>query len=264
MPGATDTSADSPVRTPTTRGARCETGAEVGVPLGEGVVVVAPLVEALLLHAMRRRAGATAAPRPTRLISRPHPVDSVAYVAESTSVLLSRPGSALEVLPAGSLVLPALLGRRPPTYVVVGHAPVDVSLRVGPFETLDDRVVHQVALQLTVAVSDSASGLRELAEDSGAGDPVGLEGLDDALLDRLTREVSARTTEAVRRRTLAELTGLSLGVLLDGALPSTFLGGLVERSGLEVVDVDWPTEGRGWSAAVPAPAALGPGSGSSR
>jgi hypothetical protein len=240
--------------------------------------VVAPLVEALLLHAMRRRAGATTTPRATRLVSRPQLVDSVGYVAESTSVLLSRPGSALQVLPAGSLVLPALLGRHAPTYVVVGHDPVDVSLRIGPFETLDDRVVQQVALQLTVAVSGSPSGLRELAEGSGAHGTAVLEGLDDALLDRLVREVSARTTEAVRRRTLAELTGLSLGVLLDGALPTTFLGGLVDRSGLEVVDVDWPTEGRGWSAAPApvgsapvgsaplgsAPAVLRPGSGPSR
>lgn len=219
--------------------------------------MVAPLVEALLLRAVRRRSAAAPVHRPTRLVSRPRTVDSVAYVGDATSVLVERPGGALEVLPAGSLVLPTLLGLSAPSYVVVTHEPVDVWLRIGPFETRDDRVVHQVELRLTVAVGDSASGLRDLADEPGADHPAGLDGLGDALLDRLAREVSARTTEAVRRRTLAELTGLSLGVLLGGALPATFLKGLVERSDLEVVDVDWPTEGRGWSARpTPAPAAI--------
>jgi hypothetical protein len=217
--------------------------------------VVAPLVEALVLHVMRRRAGDVTAPRPTRLVSRPHVVDSVGFVADRTSALLRRPGADLQVLPAGSLVLPALLGRSGSTYVVVTHDPVDVWLRIGPFETLDDRLVQQVELQLTVSLSDSAAGLRDLAGEVGSDGPGGLEGLGEALLDRLTREVAARTTEAVRRKTLAELTSLSLGVLLDRTLPATFLGGLVARSALEVVDVDWPTEGRGWAATpIPGPA----------
>lgn len=221
--------------------------------------MVAQLVEALLLRAVRRRP-AGGVHRPTRLVSRPHVVDSVAYVADATSVLVERSGGGFDVLPAGSLVLPALLGLRAPSYVVITHEPVDVWLRIGPFETFDDRVVHQVELRLTVALSDSASELRELADGPDADHPAVLEGLGDTLLDRLTREVSARTTEAVRRRTLTELTGLSLGVLLGGALPTAFLSGLVERSDLEVVDVDWPTEGRGWSAPpTPAPgAATGP------
>ena len=212
--------------------------------------MVAPLVEALLLRAVRRRGAAVPPPRPTRLVGRPHAVDSVACVAERTSALLLRPGRALEVLPAGSLVLPALLDRTAATYAVLTHDPVEVWLRVGPFETLDSRVVQQVELRLTIALADSWSRLGDLAQECGATDVDGLGRLGEALLDRLGREVTARTTEAVRRRTLAELTGLSLGVLLDGALPTVFLGGLVERSGLEVVDVDWPTEGRGWSPAV--------------
>ncbi len=224
--------------------------------------MVAPLVEALLLRVMRRRADAVRSLHPTRLVGRPHVVDAVAYVADRTSVLLLRPGAGLQLLPAGRLVLPTLLGGGTSTYVVLSHEPVGLRLRVGPFATLDERVVQQVELRLTVTLSDSPSGLRDLAKDCEAADPEGLGTLDDALLDRLTREVAARTTEAVRRRTLAELTGLSLGVLLDGALPATFLGGLVDRSELEVVDVDWPTEGRGWAPApppVPAPAVLEPG-----
>ena len=218
--------------------------------------MVAPLLEALVLHVMRRRAGGVAAPRPTRLVSQPHVVDSVGFVADRTSVLLRRPGGDLQVLAAGSLVLPALLGRGGSTYVVVAHDPVVVWLRIGPFETLDGRLVQQVELQLTVALAGSSADLRDLAGEAGADGVAGLDGLGDALLDRLTREVAARTTESVRRKTLAELTGLSLGVLLDRTLPMTFLGGLVERSGLEVVDVDWPTEGRGWSATdAPTPAA---------
>ena len=212
--------------------------------------MVTPLVEALLLRAVRQRGAAVPLPRPTRLVARPHALDSVASVAERTSALLLRPGTGLEVLPAGSLVLPTLLGRAVGTYVVLTHDPVEVWLRVGPFETLDSRVVQQVELRLAVALTDSSSRLRDLAEECGAADLDGLGRLGDALLDRLGREVAVRTTEAVRRRTLAELTGLSLGVLLDGALPTVFLGGLVERSDLEVVDVDWPTEGRGWSAPV--------------
>ena len=218
--------------------------------------MVSPLVEALLLRAARRRPAAGPAHRPTRLVSRPHPVDAVAYVADDTSVLVGRPGGGLDVLGAGSLVLPSLVGLSAPTYVVVTHEPVDVWLRVGPFETRDDRVVQQVELRLTITVGTSPSGLREVAEEPTAAGQAGLGGFGDALLDRLAREVAARTTEAVRRRTLDELTGLSLGVLLDEALPGTFLGGLVERSALEVVDVDWPTEGRGWRPALassPAP-----------
>ena len=220
--------------------------------------MVAPLVEALVLRAMRRRAGAVATPAPTRLVSPPHVVDSVSYVADRTSVLVLRAGADVEVLPPSSLVLPSLLGRRAPTYMVVSHDPVDVWLRMGPFETLDDRVVHQVELQLTVSLASSPSGLRDLAEEAGvdatSNSADGSPDLGDALLDRLAREVAARTTEAVRRRRLAELTGLSMAVVLDGALPTTFLGGMLERSDLEVVDVDWPTEGRGWpSALAPAP-----------
>jgi len=226
--------------------------------------VVAPLLEAVLLRSMRRRAAAVPALRPTRLVSRPRAVDRVAYVGDRTSVLLLRPDAGLRVLPAGSLVLPALLGGDTSTYVVVSHDPVDLWLRIGPFETLDERVVQQVELRLTVVVSDSSSGLRDLADPSGSSGADALDrldGVDEALLDRLTREVSARTTEAVRRRTLAELTGLSLGVLLEGALPTTFLGGLVDRTDLEVVDVDWPTEGRGWPGPpvpLPAPSDLEP------
>ena len=210
--------------------------------------MVTPLVEALLLRAVRRRGAAVPLPRPTRLVGRPHPVDSVACVAERTSALLLRPGAGLEVLPAGGLVLPALLGHLVPTYVVLTHDPVEVWLRLGPFETLDERVVQQVELRLAITLSDSSSRLRDLAEECGATDVDGLGRLGEALLDRLGREVATRTTEAVRRRTLAELTSLSLGVLLDGALPTVFLRDLVERSALEVVDVDWPTEGRGWSS----------------
>lgn len=210
--------------------------------------MVTPLVEALLLRAVRRRGAAVPLPRPTRLVGRPHPVDSVACVAERTSALLLRPGAGLEVLPAGGLVLPALLGHLVPTYVVLTHDPVEVWLRLGPFETLDERVVQQVELRLAITLSDSSSRLRDLAEECGATDVDGLRRLGEALLDRLGREVATRTTEAVRRRTLAELTSLSLGVLLDGALPTVFLRDLVERSALEVVDVDWPTEGRGWSS----------------
>lgn len=235
--------------------------------------MVVPLVEALLLRVLRRRAADAPANRPTRLVSLPHHVDAIGYVAEGTSVLLVRPGSRVEVLPAGSLVLPALLGR-PPAYAVVCHEPVEVWLRIGPFDTLDERTVRQVELQLTVTLSDSPSGLRDLldsgapsaassvtssATSSGAARdgydaapaPASLD-LGSLVLDRLARELTSRTTEAVRRRTLRELTGLSLGVLLDQALPRRFLGGLLERSVLEVVDVDWPTEGRGWST-PPAP-----------
>ncbi|GAA3578984.1 hypothetical protein GCM10022197_40540 [Microlunatus spumicola] len=235
--------------------------------------MVAPVVEALLLHVMRRRAAVAAkpVPRPTRLVSRSRTVSSVGYVAERTSVLLLPPGGDLQVLPAGSLVLPALLGRHGSTYVVVSHDPVDVWLRVGPFETLDDRQVHQVELRLRVTLGSSPSGLRELtdgalpdvadpedgSEDGGSAAgavphrPGRLDGVGEAVLDRLASAVSDRTTEAVRRRTLAELTGLSLAVVLDGALPPTFLGGLVERTELEVLDVDWPTEGRGLPVLVP-------------
>lgn len=213
--------------------------------------MVAPLVQALLLRAMRRRAEAVPPPRPTRLVSRSQVVDNVAYVADRTSALLLRPGADLQVLPPGSLVLPTLLGTGTSTYAVVSHDPVDLWLRMGPFVTLDDRQVQQVELRLTVSLSDSPSGLRHLAEEAAASGPDGLDGFGDVLLDRLTRAVSARIMEAVRRRTLAELTGLSLGVLLDGALPRTFLGGLIDRSDLEVVDVDWPTEGRGWPASLP-------------
>lgn len=217
--------------------------------------MVAPLVEALLLRLLRGRDDDTTGPRATRLVSARRPVDSVGQVRPGTSVLLWQPDAGVEVLPAGSLVLPALLGRSVPSYAVVSHDPVDVWLRTGPYDTLDDRTVHQVELRLTIRLSSSASGLRELAEEPG-GD------LAATVLDRLTREVSVRTTEAVRRRTLADLTSTSLAVVLDEALPTTFLGGLVDRSGLEVVDVDWPTEGRGWPT-PPAPvpggtSALGP------
>lgn len=219
--------------------------------------MVAPLVEALLIRALRRRAGDEPATAPNRLVGEPHRLDSVGFVARSTSVLLQRPGAAVQVLPAGSLVLPALLGRTPASYAVVSHAPVDVWLRLGPFETLEGRVVQQIELQLTVALGDSPSGLTELLDPGRAG-ASDLAGVGDALLQRLAREVSAKITEAVRRRTLGDLTGLSLGVLLDGALPSGFLGGLLSRSALEVVDVDWPTEGRGWSTTLaPRPGGAG-------
>jgi hypothetical protein len=161
------------------------------------------------------------------------------------------------VLPAGSLVVPALLGRGAAAYAVVSHQPVDVWLRIGPFDTLDDRTVRQVELWMTVTLSDSPSGLRDLVESSAdARDPSDPLHLGDVVLDRLAREVAARTTEALRRRTLVELTGISLGVLLDGALPTSFLGSLADRSALEVVDVDWPTEGRRWPV-VPATGAVG-------
>ena len=238
--------------------ARCETDPEVGARPGEGVVVVAPLVEALLLRAVRRRPAGTRAPahRPTRLVGRPHPVESVALRRRpDLRRWCERPGSGdLEVLPAGSLVLPALLGLRAPTYVVVTHEPVEVWLRVGPFETLDDRVVQQVELRLTVALGDSASGLRDLADEPGSARArPGSRGS----ATRSWTGWPARSRRGPPRPSAAarwhELVDSSLGVLLDGALPPTFLGGLLERSALEVVDVDWPTEGRGW--VVPAPPA---------
>jgi hypothetical protein len=219
--------------------------------------VVVPVVEALLMRALRRRAGDAPATRPNRLVSARHEVDSLGFVADHTSVLLLRPGTSVEVLPAGSLVVPTLLGRGAPAYAVVSHLSVDVWLRVGPFDTIDDRTVRQVELRMTVTLADSPSGLRDLVESATEGrDPSDPLDLDDVVLERLAREVTARTTDAVRRRTLVELTGISLGVLLDDALPTTFLGGLVDRSALEVVDVDWPTEGRGWPV-VPVPGAVG-------
>jgi len=240
--------------------------------------VVAPLLEVLLLRVLRRRADAEAASgaapvRPTRLVSAAQRVDTVAFVAERTSVLLQREGSPVEVLPAGSLVLPPLLPRSRASYAVLTHEPVDVRLRLGPFDTVDGRTVHQVELLLGVALVDSPSALHDLVDtdarlrdaaddarpDTRPDVPEGsaaLDGLGERLLDRLARELSSRTTDAVRRRTLADLTHLSLGVVLDESLPPVLLGGALERTTLEVVDVDWPTEGRGWRPALassPAP-----------
>ena len=124
--------------------------------------MVAPLLEVLLLRLLRRPAG-TEPLRPTRLVSRVRPVDTLGVVDDRTSVLVQRPGSAPEVLPTGSLLWPPLLaGTRPdprPAYVVVTHEPVDVWLRVGPVETLEGRTVHQVELRLTVALEASPAGL---------------------------------------------------------------------------------------------------------
>ncbi|SEQ11119.1 hypothetical protein [Microlunatus flavus] len=228
--------------------------------------MVAPLVEVLLLRVLQRRAAAQPPSPPNRLVSRARRVETLGHVADGTTVLLHRPGSAPEVLPSGRLVWPPLVTRAQPTYVVLTHDPVDVWLRVGPFDTLDDRTVHQVELRLTVSLASSPSELHELLEDDarfrgGGGDdgPDLLDGFGDRLLERLAREVTNRTTDAVRRRTLADLTSSSLGVVLDEALPRTFLGGALDRSALEVVDVDWPTEGRGWPAAlVPVPGVVAP------
>ncbi|SDU84102.1 hypothetical protein SAMN04488544_0788 [Microlunatus sagamiharensis] len=234
--------------------------------------MVAPLLEVLLLRVLRRRADAEAASGavpalPTRLVSAAHRVDTVGYVAERTSVLLQREGAPVEVLSAGSLVLPPLLPRTRASYAVLTHEPVDVRLRLGPFDTLDARTVHQVELLLGVALVDAPSALHDLVDtdarlrdaagDGGPprpgapGGPDTLDGLGERLLDRLARELSARTTDAVRRRTLADLTDLSLGVVLDESLPHVLLGGALGRTALEVVDVDWPTEGHG-RPAVPA------------
>lgn len=232
--------------------------------------MVAPLLEVLLLRVLQRRSSGVPAPRPTRLTSPARTVDSLGYVAERTSVLLQRPGSGPEVLAPGSLVLPPLLGGTAPAYVVLTHEPVDVWLRIGPFETLEGRTVQQVELRLRLTLTDSPSGLRDLADAYGRDldrapgpddqperpDLGDLDGVGGRLLDRLTHEVAARTADAVGRRTLADLTGLSLGVLLDAVLPGRFLNGLLSRTALEVVDVDWPTEGRGWPRALaPVPGA---------
>ena len=232
--------------------------------------MVAPLLEVLLLRVLRRRADAeaatgTAPARPTRLVSTARPVDTVGYVAERTSVLLQREGSPVEVRAAGGLVLPSLVPGTRASYAVLTHEPVDVRLRLGPFDTLDGRTVHQVELLVGVALVDSPAALHDLVDTDArlrdaAGDPRpgasagpdALDGLGERLLDRLAREVSSRTTDAVRRRTLADLTSLSLGVVLDESLPRVLLGGALERTTLEVVDVDWPTEGHGWPP-VPAP-----------
>lgn len=206
--------------------------------------MVAPLVESLLRRALRGRARASASAHPVRLVGEPHSVDSVGFVADRTSVLLHRPDGEVVVLEAGSLVLPSLRGGTGPTAVVLSHEPVDVWLRLGPFETLDARAVQQIELSLTLALSEAPAVLRELADQVSAGHA-------RTVLDRLAHEVADRTTEAIRRRTLADLTSLSLLVLLERVLPETFLGGLLERSRLEVVDVDWPTEGGGRLAALP-------------
>ena len=242
-------------------------------PSDEGVVVVAPLLEVLLLRVLRRRAGAeaasgTAPARPTRLVSAARRLDTVGYVAERTSVLLQREGSPVEVLPAGGLVLPPLLPGTRAAYAVLTHEPVDVRLRLGPFDTLDGRTVHQVELLVGVALVDSPAALHDLVDTDArlrdaadsppaarAGAPDAAAALDDLgerLLERLASALSSRTTDAVRRRTLADLTSLSLGVVLDESLPPVALGGALERTTLEVVDVDWPTEGHGWPP-VPAP-----------
>lgn len=218
--------------------------------------MVAPLLEVLLLRLLRRRTAAEP-PRPTRLVSRTRPVDTLGVVEAGTSVLVQRPGSAPEVLPAGALLWPPLLtgpsATSRPVHVVLTHQPVEVWLRVGPFETLEGRTVHQVELRLTVAVEPSPAGLAELVETEArargattAAEPGALDALGERLLDRLAHEVSDRTADAVRRRTLGDLTSLSLAVVLDEALPGSFLSGVLTRSALEVVDVDWPTEGRGW------------------
>lgn len=219
--------------------------------------MVAPLLEVLLLRVLRRRAVGTATPRPTRLVSRVLDVDAFGYVAAGTSVLLQREGSPPVVLPADRLVLPPLLPGTRSVYAVLTHDPVDVRLRLGPFDTLDGRTVHQVELRMGARLASSPSVLAGLVESDGqhrdaarAGDPDALEGFGDRLLDRLAREVSSRTEDAVRRRTLDDLIGLSLGVLLDESLPASFLAGAVDRTALEVLDVDWPTEGRGWPRAL--------------
>ncbi len=224
--------------------------------------MVAPLLEALLLRVLRRGVAETGPVRPTRLVSAAHRVDTAGYVAERTTVLLQRDGADPEVLPAGSLVLPSLLPGAGASYAVLTHEPVDVRLRLGPFDTLDGRTVHQVELRVGLALTSSGAGLRDLVEADarlrdaaghGSSGPDALDGLGDRLLDRLAREVSGRITDAVRRRTLDDLTSLSLGVVLDESLPTVFLTGAIERSALEVVDVDWPTEGRGRPRAVAPP-----------
>ena len=228
--------------------------------------MVAPLLEVLLLRLLRRRTADAPQAAPTRLVSAARRVDSLGDVLPGTTVLLARPGAPIEVLPSGSPVWPPLLGRAPATYVVLTHAPVDLWLRIGPFEAHDGRSVQQVELRLRVAVTDSAAGLADLLEADalirGADHEPGgrdgeveagedpLTGFGERLLGRLADAVASRTAEAVHRRTIDELADLSLKVVLDEALPTTFLGGSVTRSALEVLDVDWPTEGRGWSHAA--------------
>lgn len=226
--------------------------------------MVAPLLEVLLLRVLSRRSSSTPAVPPTRLVSRTRRVDSLGHVLGSTTVLLARPGAPVEVLPPGSLVWPPFLTRGRTTYAVLTHTAVDVRLRIGPFDSHEGRTITQVELRLRLTLSDSPAVLGELLEGdalargaSGPDDP--LDGFGERLLERLARAVSSRTAEAVHRRTIDELADLSLQLVLDEALPTTFLGDAVTRTGLEVLDVDWPTEGRGWSHAA---AALGrPGAG---
>ena len=233
--------------------------------------MVAPLLEVLLLRVLRRRTSDAPVAAPTRLVSPAHRVDSLGHVLDGTTVLLARDGGTPEVLSAGSLVWPPLLGRGGAAYVVVTHEPVDVWMRIGPFETHEGRSVEQVELRMTVSLTDSPAGLADLLEadalaqgsvpgaGAGAAEPGAtgrLERFGDRLLERLAGAVRARTADAVKRRTVDELADLSVRVVLDEALPSTFLAGTVTRTALEVVDVDWPTEGRGRPLLAPALAGL--------
>ena len=207
--------------------------------------MVAPLVEALLLRAVRRRPPAHPPRTPTRLVSHPQPSRASATSPTRPRSWSQRPGATSRCSPPAASSCPPCSARRadvrrPHPRAGRGLA-ADRTLRDAgrPRRAAGRAAPRRGRRHLVLA----AARPRQRARRPRAGRP---RGLGDALLDRVAREVSARTAEAVRRRTLAELTDLSLGVLLDGALPATFLDGLVERSGLEVVDVDWPTEGRGW------------------
>lgn len=210
--------------------------------------MVHPVLEAVLVRLAQRSTPSGPAPRPgtLRLVGDLQRVSALATVSEgTTAVLFPRPGPA-ELLPAGTVVLPALLPASAAAYLVVSHRPVSLDLSIGPLGTVDDRTLEAVSLRLQVEVTDPPTGLLALATEHSAA-------LEAELLHRLQAEVTSQVTSAVRMNRLADLERLSLaGVLEDGWLGSTFLGGLLRRTDLHVLDVTWPTEVEA-SAAAPRP-----------
>lgn len=205
-----------------------------------GFVVVHPFVEAVLVRIAARQ-GAPAAgvsapgPHSLRLVGDLERVTGLGTVSEGTSVLMFSRSGSVELLPAGTVVMPALRRSTAPSYLVLNHRPVSLDLTLRALQTVDRRTLDLVFVRLGVRLAEPATGIVELAREHGPR-------LEAELLRRLADEVSRTVTTAVRMNRLADLERLSLkGVLQAGWLGSSLVGGLLLRTDLHVLDVSWST-----------------------
>jgi hypothetical protein len=171
-----------------------------------------------------------------RLASEPQVLERLVAVQPNTIAVVLASGQSPEIRRPGEHLRPSLLsGMRPAYVVVVSTVPTRLDLRLDHLQVRSrdepiERVVLRIGVQASAGDDDYASLLRAAL--------VNYSDLDAYLVECVKRELAEKARRAMALNELSDLEPRTLErALLDFPIPTSFAGGVLERTSFTVLEV---------------------------